>query len=86
MELESEDGTTIADIIRNCGLVYLERKDGVMKLKPNIGIQAGKYSLIPAQQQERLGENPSESKKRKLDLVDELNNSTSNERVLEFFN
>ena len=54
MELESEDGTTIADIIRIRGPgCLLRREDGVMKLSPSIVIKAGNYSWIPAQQPEQ---------------------------------
>ena len=49
MALESEDGTTIADIIRNLGPGSLRREDGATKLSPSLVIQAGKYSWIPAQ-------------------------------------
>mmetsp|Transcript_13279 Transcript_13279/g.19531 ORF Transcript_13279/g.19531 Transcript_13279/m.19531 type:complete len:159 (+) Transcript_13279:131-607(+) len=48
LELESEDRTTIADIIRNHGPGSLRREDGVMKLSPNFVIKAGNYSWIPA--------------------------------------
>ena len=49
VELESEDNTTIADLIRNHGPGSLRREDGVMKYSENFVIKPGNYSWIPAQ-------------------------------------
>lgn len=47
--LESKDLTTIADSVHIHGPEYLQREDGVMKLRPNFVIEAGNYSWIPCE-------------------------------------